>query len=76
MKLIEAKYIKDYLIHCKFDNEESGTVDLLNCLWGEMFEPLKSIERFRDFHISEISDTIEWSNGADLAPEFLYKNLQ
>ncbi len=76
MKLIEAIYIKDYLIHCKFDNGKSGVVNLFDCLWGEMFEPLKSIEKFKDFRISKISDTIEWANGADLAPEYLYDNLQ
>ena len=28
-----------------------------------------------DFNISEISDTIECTNGADLAPEFLYSKI-
>ena len=35
-----------------------------------------SLEKFKDFRISKISDTIEWANGADLAPEYLYDNLQ
>ncbi len=42
-------------------------------LWGQVFEPLRDPARFREFRIDEGHQTIEWPNGADLAPEFLYE---
>ncbi|GHT01015.1 hypothetical protein FACS189421_13520 [Bacteroidia bacterium] len=39
-------------------------------LYGEIFEPLKDIDNFKKFHVSDWS--VEWKNGADMAPEFLY----
>lgn len=39
-------------------------------LWGEVFEPLKDVEKFKNFRLNPF--TIEWENGADFAPENLY----
>jgi hypothetical protein len=38
---------------------------------GPVFEPVKDVAFFRNFTVAEYG-TIAWSNGADLAPEFLY----
>ena len=48
-------------------------VDLKNELYGEVFEPLKDKEAFKKVKINTNTNTIEWENGADFAPEFLYK---
>jgi hypothetical protein len=42
----------------------------LTLLWGEIFIPLKNIDYFKKFKLNPF--TIEWENGADFAPEFLY----
>lgn len=76
LKIISAKYLEDYKIWLEFKDETKGIVDLSNELWGEVFEPLKDKILFQNFKISEISDTIEWFNGADLAPEFLYNKIK
>jgi len=68
--VIKAKHIKNYSIYLKFNDGTSGDVDLKNKLSGPIFEPLKSMGFFKAFSFN--SWTIEWSNGADLAPEFLY----
>jgi len=67
----EAEYLEEYKLRLKFNNNEIKMVDLEKELYGEIFEPLKQKEFFKDFFIS--SNTIEWKNGADFAPEFLYK---
>ena len=67
----EANYITDYQLQLKFNNNETRTVDLKDELFGEVFEPLKDKQFFKDFFISH--NTIEWKNGADFAPEFLFK---
>lgn len=41
-----------------------------------MFEPLKDQARFAEFALDKELETIVWPNGADFAPEFLYKELR
>ena len=67
----EATYISNYQLQLKFNNNEIKKVDLKNELYGEVFEPLKDKQYFKDFFISH--NTVEWKNGADFAPEFLYE---
>jgi hypothetical protein len=67
----EATYISDYQLKLKFNNNEVKKVDLKDELYGEVFEPLRDKQFFKDFFISH--NTIEWKNGADFAPEFLFE---
>jgi len=75
LHVIEARYERDYVIHLKFNDGAESFVDLADQLQGEMFAPLKDIEKFRSFRVDPELDTIVWNNGADLAPEFLYDRL-
>ena len=72
-KLTKAKYLADYRISVCFEDGTVGVIDLENELWGEVFEPLKDLSIFRDFKVDPELQTIVWSTGADLAPEFLYQ---
>ncbi|OGU60677.1 MAG: hypothetical protein A2X64_08105 [Ignavibacteria bacterium GWF2_33_9] len=74
-EIISADYVESYKIHIIFNDGKSGIVDLEKDLWGKVFEPLKDLSLFKDFKISDISNTIEWKNGADFAPEFLYQKI-
>jgi hypothetical protein len=68
--VISAKYLGGYRLELEFNNGTLKEVNLENELYGEIFEPLRKKEFFRDFSISH--NTIEWKNGADFAPEYLY----
>ena len=48
-------------------------VDLRDVLYGMIFEPLKELAFFQQVRVNLDTNTIEWPNGADLAPEFLYE---
>ncbi len=72
----EAKYRHDYIIWLRFNDGAEGEVDLADELEGEVFGPLKDINRFKSFKVDPILETIVWENGADLAPEFLYENVK
>lgn len=72
-RVVAAKYIKDYRVWLKFNNGRSGEIDLACEIWGEVFEPLKDLNYFKNFKVER--STISWKNGADLAPEFLYEML-
>ena len=69
--IIKAEYKHDFTIYLQFNDEVKGTVDLNKHLDGDIFEPLKNIEYFKDFTLD--SWTIGWKKGADFAPEFLYE---
>ncbi|MGA2631441.1 MAG: DUF2442 domain-containing protein [Terriglobia bacterium] len=71
-RVIEARYIKDYVLHIRFADGQEGDVDLGSELHGEIFEPLRDPAFFAQFQVHDGLGTIAWPNGADFAPEFLY----
>ena len=75
-RLIEAKYVRDYMLHLRFADGTEGDVDLSQELEGEVFEPLKDRAFFQAFTVSPELHTVVWPNGADFAPEFLYEKVQ
>jgi hypothetical protein len=66
----EATYLKDFEISLKFNDGKWGTVDLAGKLNGPIFEILNDPAYFKNFFLN--AWTLEWPNGADVAPEFLY----
>lgn len=72
----EAKYLHDYVIWLKFNDGTIGEVDLKDELYGEVFEPLKEVDRFKVFKVDPELETIVWHNGADMAPEFLHNKMK
>jgi len=70
-RIVEAKYVRDYVIRLRFADGVEGDVDLSGELFGTVFEPLKNLAVFRQFSIHPELHTLVWPNGADFAPEFL-----
>jgi len=58
----------------EFDNGESGMLDMKPYLDFGIFQKLKDIDAFQKVRVA--FDSIEWDNGADLDPEFVYENCQ
>lgn len=71
LEVSKAEYLDGYRLRLLFNNGETRIVDLASSLRGEVFVPLKDIDYFKKFSIK--FNTIEWENGADFAPEFLYQ---
>ena len=71
LKVLKAEYIDEYRIKLWFNNGEVRVVDLRESLDGPMFLPLKELDFFKRFRIPY--NTLEWENGADFAPEYLYE---
>jgi hypothetical protein len=69
-------YLQDYRIRLEFNDGIVKELDLKDELYGETFEPLKDIELFKKVYVNPDTGTIEWPNGADFAPEFLYETGQ
>lgn len=68
-----ARLTKDYELRVTFSDGVVKEVDLVGELHGEIFEPLKDPEVFKQVRVNVETKTIEWPNGADFAPEFLYE---
>lgn len=69
----EVRWLQGYVLRVTFSDGLTREMDLEPELWGEMFEPLRDPALFRQARIGPESGTVEWPNGADLAPEFLYE---
>jgi hypothetical protein len=75
-ELVDAKYIKDFIVWVRFDDGVQGEIDLKPELYGPVFEPLLDPSQFRKFFIHPEFHTLVWESGADVAPEFLHEKAQ
>lgn len=67
-------YVGAYTLRLFFADGKVGEIDLEPQLWGEVFEPLRNLDLFRQFHLDAELNTVVWPTGADLSPAFLYDN--
>ena len=65
LRVIDVDYIRNYELLVTFNDGNKKLVNLEPYLTGEVFGELLEYGLTRA--------TIEWANGADLAPEFLYE---
>jgi len=72
LHITNARYLEYYKVEVSFNNGRKGIADLADALKGTMFEPLKNKSVFSRLVVDKELDTIVWSNGADLAPEYIY----
>jgi hypothetical protein len=69
----KATYQNEYRIAIQFEDGVTKMVDLKDYLDKGIFIPLQNLNRFKKFKVNYDTDTIEWENGADLSPDFLYE---
>ncbi|MCL2434906.1 MAG: DUF2442 domain-containing protein [Lentimicrobiaceae bacterium] len=70
IRVTDVEYLQDYTMRLEFSDGVQKQIDFYPLLKGKFFEPLKDRNNFIQFGLNHW--TIEWANGADLAPEFLY----
>ncbi|MEI6085915.1 MAG: DUF2442 domain-containing protein [Verrucomicrobiota bacterium] len=68
-----VEYVSGYKLRVGFEDGTVRVVDLAKELDGEVFEPLKELRVFRTARLNPDLDTVVWSNGADMSPDFLYE---
>lgn len=68
LRVIDVDYISDYKLLVTFSDGNRKIVNLEPYLKGEVFGELLDKEKFVQYGLTRV--TIEWANGADLAPEF------
>lgn len=73
LHILEVTYLDNYRLRLRFNDDVIKDVDLQDELYGTVFTPLKDLHLFRQVFVNPDTLTIEWPNGADFAPEFLYE---
>ena len=67
-----VEYLEVYRLSLKFSDGRTGVADLIGSLEGGVFEALKDLSVFKQVRLDEELGTVQWPNGVDFAPEFLY----
>ena len=75
-RITHARCVRDFVLHLRFADGTEGDVDLSDKLEGEVFAPLRDPAFFRQVSVHPEFHTVVWPNGADLAPEYLYEQVQ
>jgi hypothetical protein len=74
--IVEARYLNGYCLYLRFDDGAEGELDLASLVrFDGVFAPLADTRRFAEVRVNPDTGTIEWPNGADIAPETLYEAL-
>jgi hypothetical protein len=77
--IVDAKHVKDYQVWLRFNDNTEKIIDFKEKVFSEtrkIFLPLQKMEYFKLVFLNRESDTIQWPNGADIAPETLYRWTQ
>ena len=73
----EVKALPDYRLWLRFSDGSQGNVDLKKFIFADarpLVSALRDPESFAAVHVE--LDTVVWSNGFDLAPEFLHTRVR
>jgi hypothetical protein len=68
-----VQYLGDHRLRLRFEDGASGELDLSREEWKGVFAPLADPDYFKKVELDEELGTIVWPNGADIAPETLYR---
>lgn len=71
IKVVNVDYIKDYIVDLKYSNGEKKRVDFFPLLKNGKKQELLNKNNFILFGLNYW--TLEWYNGVDFAPDFLYQ---
>ena len=69
--VIKVEPQADYRIYVEFDNDERGTLDMGPYLDFGVFKKIRDPALFFSVRVS--FDTVEWGDGIDLDPQFVYE---
>ena len=71
IKVVNVDYIKDYIVDLKYSNGKKKRVDFFPLLKSGKKQELLNKNNFILFGLNHW--TLEWYNGVDFAPDFLYQ---
>lgn len=72
----DAQYVDGYILEIEFEDGKKKRIDFKERLYGEVFEPLNDVEKFKNFRVDKRLGTIVWDTGADFCPDSLYSYIE
>jgi hypothetical protein len=73
IRIASVECLHDFVARLSFTDGTVRELDLEQFMWGEVFEPLRNLDAFRQVTVDEELGTIVWPNEADLDPDTLYE---
>jgi hypothetical protein len=64
--------VAEYTLRVRFEDGSEQEIDFLPVLAGELYEPLRDSNLFRQVRIDSDAKTLVWPNGADFDPATLH----
>lgn len=71
--VVKVKISGSHSVDLAFKDGTRKRVNLLPLLEGPVFQPLRDPSYFARVRLDPVAGTLVWPNGADIAPEALYK---
>jgi uncharacterized protein DUF2442 len=73
MDITDVEVLHDHVVHLRFADGTTKTIDLDRYLHGPVFAAIRSAPAvLASVRVDPDAGTIVWPNGADLAPDVLY----
>lgn len=72
--IVDVQATDDYMLILTFENNERRRFDMAPYLHVGRFSELRNVAVFKKVSVS--FDTVEWENGLDIDPEFLYEESE
>jgi hypothetical protein len=71
-----ASVVRHGVLSLTFADGLSGEVDVLDRMWGPVFERARTPDGFAQVRVDKEAGTVVWPGGADLAPDTLYERVR
>jgi hypothetical protein len=72
-RVVGVEVAGPHTLDLRFKDGTRKRVDLLPLLEGPIFDPLRDPVFFAQVLLDPVAGTVVWPNGADIAPETLYR---
>jgi hypothetical protein len=74
--ITDVAVVRHGVLRITFADGLKGEVDVLDRMWGPVFEEARTPEGFEKVAVDPESGTVVWPGGADLAPDTLYERVR
>jgi hypothetical protein len=74
VRIAFVRPLDNFQLALRFADGAEGVISMQDRLWGPVFEPLRDPAVFAQAFVDDFG-AVAWPNGADLAPDALYRAL-
>jgi hypothetical protein len=64
------------VLKLRFADGLEGEVEVIQRMWGPVFERARTVEGFREAYLDTEAGTVAWPGEVDLAPDTLYERVR